>query len=628
MKKQKRRTRRERAPALPILSRPHPRYEWVACAWVILALALYWTALRYPLVFDDRLLRENFLRLYGTSWFHFDLRWLSYATFGWTYDMIGTQWIWHRLINVLLHATTAILIFSFLERLLGAVLATPSHDGRHGNRWIALFGSLIFLLHPVAVYSVAYLVQRSIVLATLFSVLSLRLFLEGLLRHRQPWHYAAAAAYFAAVFSKEHAVMLPAVAAALAVLVRGQSDRAMRELALPFASFACIGALVILRAKGVLGAPYEPAAQALLGDFRESPAGRETSDAWLLSAVNQGFLFFRYLLTWLVPNPEWMSVDVRVPFPARWIAWPQAAGFAAWLAWPVLALALLRHRGVKGLLGFGLLYPWLFALPELAVIRIQEPYVLYRSYLWMGGLPCVLPALLGRLRMKWSLAVLGSACVALIPISLDRIGSFSGGIKLWDDAVRKNTDATATFIERGYQNRGFAYLQAGQFRNALHDFERAMEINPRDPNAYAGRGTLFARSGDYARALEDLGRAIEIDPGYAEAYAKRCFTKMMLDRPRDAQVDCEKAVTLSPRHRDAHTNLGVVFAALNQSAKAEANYRRALEIEPSNADANFNYGVLLMVLGRSGEASRPLAIGCNAGITEACKLLAVSRQPR
>jgi len=624
----KRRIRRERAPALPVLSRPHPRYEWVACAWVILALALYWAALRYPLVFDDRLLRDDFLRFYGASWFHFDLRWLSYATFGWTYDVVGKQWIWHRALNVLLHATTAILLFSFLQRLFGAALAAPADDGRLRQEWIAFFGALIFLLHPVAVYGVAYLVQRPIVLATLFCVLSLRFFLEGLLSQTRSWHYAAAAAYFAAVFSKEHAVMLPAVAAALAVLLHGPRPRLLRELAIPFALFAVIGTLVILRAKGVLGAPYEPFAQALLGELHASPADPEAPAAWALSAVNQSFLFFRYLLTWVIPDPGWMSVDIRVPFPARWLAWPQSAGFAAWLAWPVVAFVLLRKGGVTGLLGLGLLYPWLLALTEIAVIRVQEPYVLYRSYLWMSGLSCGLPALLWRVRSRWSIAVLGAACLALVPVTLSRIDSFSSAIELWDDAVRKNSDTTAPFVERGYHNRGLAYLQAGRYADALRDFEKAISINPQDPDAYVGRGTLFARTGSHERALEDLGRAIEIDPGYAEAYSKRCFTKMLVQRPRDAQVDCEKAVALDPLHRDAHTNLGVVYAALNRPADAESSYRRALALDPSNADANFNYGVLLVVLGRRADALAPLTVGCNARIAESCKLLTALRRPR
>lgn len=628
----KRRKRQERVPEAsaprltPRLLPLTPRLLPVACLCFALAAALYWTSLRHPLVFDDNLLREDFLRLYGTSWFHFDLRWLSYATFGWTYDVLGRQWFWHRLLNVIFHASTAALLFSFLTRLFEAVPASPTAQLRPAPRWIALFGALIFLLHPVAVYGVAYLVQRPVLLATLFGVLSLRLFLEGLIRHSRSWHYAAVAAYFAAVFSKEHAIMLPAVAAALAMLVRGgPMGRLARELATPFALFALIGGVVVLRAKGLLGAPYERWALELLSQTRDSPTVPAAPDAHLRSMANQGFLFFRYLATWVIPVPAWMSADVRTPFPSQLLSWPQFAGFVAWLAFPVAAFSLLRRGGTIGLFGFGLLYPWLLALPEVAVTRVQEPYVLYRSYLWMSGLPCVLPLLLSRLSARWTYGLLCGACLALVPVSLDRIDSFSSSIKLWDDAVRKNSDTSAPFVERPYHNRGFGYLQAGQYLEAQRDFERAMTLNPRDPDAYLGRGTLFARTGSYDQALADLGHAIELDPGYAEAYNKRCFTKMLIDRPDDALPDCEKAVSLNPRHRDAFTNLGVVYGALNRPGEAEASYRRALDIEPSNADANFNYGVLLAVLGRKDEARGPLAIACNARIAEACKLQAALR---
>jgi tetratricopeptide (TPR) repeat protein len=616
--------RREREAA----PRPHPRTALAVAACLVVALPLYWISLRHPLVFDDRLLREDFLKLYGASWFRFDLRWLSYSTFGWTYDVLGRQWPWHRLVSVLLHATTAALLFSFLARLFAAVLAPPAGSGRIEPRWMAFFGALLFLVHPAAVYGVAYLAQRPIVMATLFGVLCLRLFLEGLLTRSRSWYYTAAVAYFAAVFSKEHTVMLPAVALTLAVLMRGNPREWARELAGPLAAFAGIALLVTLKAKGLIGAPYEPAAQALLGQLQESSASPDTSDAWLRSVVNQGHLFFRYLLTWLVPYPGWMSVDLRTAFPAHALAWPHVAGFAAWLALPVLSVMLLRQGGARGLLGFALLYPWLLALTELAVVRVQEPYVLYRSYLWMSGLPCALPVLLRRVPSRAGFAALMVACLVLVPLTLERIGTFSSAVRLWDDAVRKNADATAPFVERGYQQRGFAYLQAGQYPDALRDFAQAIEINPRDPNPYVGRGTLRARTGALEWALEDLGRAIELDPGYAEAWSKRCFTKMLLDRPVDALADCERAVALNPRHRDAHTNLGVVYGALHRTADAESSYLRALAIEASNADANFNYGVLLVVQGRRAEAQLPLSIGCAAGIAESCKLLAAMRRGR
>ena len=628
----KRRKRREHASAPPPRLRSGPPPVLAAGACFVLAVALYWGALRHPLVFDDRLLREDFLRLYAASWFQFDLRWLSHATFGWTYRIFGTGWFWHRLGNVLLHAATAAMLFAFLARLFKVTLPAsggPAQPRALDPGWIAFLGALLFLLHPAAVYATAYLAERPIVMATLFSLLCLMFFLEGLVRQSQRWYVAAAAAYFLAVFSKEHSVMVPAVAAALAILVRGGSVRLLRELAVPFALFAGIGILVILKAKGFLGAPYEPAAQVLLDQVREAgPAPQAPSSAFALSVVNQGYLFFRYLLIWFLPYTGWMSIDLRVPFPAQLLGWPHTLGFAAWLAYPVAAAVLLRKGGGSGLVGFGLLYPWLLALTEVATVRVQEPFVIYRSYLWMSGLPVILGPALCRLRARWSVAILAAACIALVPPLYDRLDSFSSQIKLWGDVVRKNSGAQAALVERGYHNRGLAYLQAKQYPEALRDFDRALAINARDVNALVGRGTLFARTGSYDNALADLGRAIEIDPAYSEAYGKRCFTKMLLDQPRAALPDCEKAVALNPRHRDAHTNLGVVYAALNRAGEAESSYRRALAIDTSDGEANYNYGVLLAMQDRREEARRHLATACDARVTDACEMLAAIAGPR
>jgi tetratricopeptide (TPR) repeat protein len=261
------------------------------------------------------------------------------------------------------------------------------------------------------------------------------------------------------------------------------------------------------------------------------------------------------------------------------------------------------------------------ALTEMATVRVQEAFVLYRSYLWMALPVGIAPVLLSRVPRAWALAVLAGACIALIPLLFERLDTFSSAIKLWGDAIAKQPATGALYVERAHHNRGFAYLQAKRYEEALYDFNRALKLNARDANAHVGRGTLLTRTGSHAAALVDLSRAIEIDPRYAEAYAKRCFVSMMLERPQQAASDCERAVVLDSRHREAHTNLGVVYAALGRYRDAEGSYQRALAIDPGNGDANYNYGVLMAVTGRTAEARQRLGLACGARIAAACELL-------
>jgi len=585
------------------------------------ALLLYWSALRHPLVFDDYHLNEHALKTYYTqarAWF--GLRWLSDASFGWVYALFGKTVIWQRLANVLLHAATGAVLFGFLSRLFGAVLGDPR------SRWLAFFGAALFVLHPVAVYGVAYLMQRSIILATLCSLLALWCVLEWLLRGSPRWCIAAVAAYYLAVFSKEHAIMMPAVAVALAVLVRGASLELARRAAWPLALFAAIALIVILSSRGVLGRAYEPFASDVVANLGETRSELDAGLAYPISVLNQATLYFRYLFTWLLPWPDWMSVDVRTLFPKTLFEWPYMVGFAAWLAYPVAAVWLLFKRGGAGLLGFGLLYPWLFALTEMATVRAQEPFVLYRSYLWMSGLPAIVPMLAGKLAPRWRVAVLAVACLLLVFPARDRLDSFSSPLKLWDDAISKNTTLSAPYVERAYVARGLVHLDAERLEAARADFERAVELNPRSPDARLARGTLRLRSGALNEALADLDLAIALDPRYASAYDKRCVVQMALRSPAKALADCEKAVALEPRNHEAWINTGVVYRSLGRTADAAASYERALELKPENASAHYNYGVLLLGSGRRDEAVRHhIVVGCEGGIPGACEILKRSR---
>jgi tetratricopeptide (TPR) repeat protein len=624
-----RRTRRRSRPdsppaAQPAAARqPGPPFALAALALLAAALALYWGALRHPLVFDDFSLRDYLLRTYyAEAASRFGLRWVSDASFWWIHQLFGRDPLWQRLANVVLHAGAAAALYGFFSRLFRAVLDDPR------SQWLALAGALFFLLHPAAVYGVAYLIERSIILATLFSVLALWCVLEGLLRRSAGWYAAAAAAYFLAVYSKEHAVMVPAVAAALALLVHGASLALARRMAWAFGLFAAVGIVMVLKSRGVLGTAYEPFAADVFTHLESRRGAFDAALAYPLSVVNQATLFFRYLLTWLLPWPGWMSVDVRTAFPQALVGWPHAAGFLAWLAYPVGAAWLLLQRRRLGLLGFALLYPWLFALTEVVTVRAQEPFVLYRSYLWMSGLPAIVPLVAGGRAARWRIPLAAAVALVLAVAARERLDSFSSPLKLWNDAISKNADPRAPYVERAYIARGYIHFDAGRPALAGADFDRALELNPRSPDAYVARGSLRLHLARLAEALADMDRAIALDPGYASAYDKRCAVKMGLNRPLDAVADCDRAVTLDPKNHEAWINRGVLYHRwLKRAAEAAASYERALDLEPESGAAHFNYGMLLVESGRRDEAvRRHFVIGCRAGIRSACDVLERSRR--
>jgi hypothetical protein len=513
---------------------------------------LYGQFLSNPLVFDDLYFVESAkLDANMAQQVFFNLRWLPYASFQWTRDLIGPELIWFRLGNLALHLLTAITLFFLLRRLFQQALC---HDG-DGNEtlsphWLAFFGALLFSLHPASVYATAYLNQRSMLMATLFAVLTWRLFLEGLIRENYRWLLASAVTYLLAAFSKEHAIMTPAVSITLLFLVNGSSIRQRLMLIWPtLALYGLVGGCVIflVKSQNILGQAYQPTAGTLMPLL-----GPEVNNeyAYPLSMLTESFLFFKYLWIWIVPSPEWMAVDMPQVFAQRLWSWPFWAGLTGFILYPILAIGLLLQRGLKGLLGFALLCPWLLFATELSTIRIVDTFVIYRSYLWMTCAFAALPFLCQKLSPKQAAISLTCVALFLMPLSWLRLTTFSHPLLLWDDAARliEKTQETRLGIERIYYNRGSELIKVKHYTEAIEDLTKAVRLTT-DKSYLAGpiynnRGAAYIETRQYALALNDFNSAIKQGPNNPEPYLGKATALRALNNPAAAAHADQQACLL------------------------------------------------------------------------------------
>ena len=527
-------------------------HPYILASLLLLSVTmLYAGSLSAPFVFDDFTFFSNpeTLSRYGHAYFSLELRWLPYASLALTADWLGFDRSWLRLGNVLLHAANAIALFFLLRRLFRVTLSgtgTPSGTPP-GMTWYAFFGALLFALHPVAVYGVAYLIQRSTLMATLFMLLMLLAYLEGLLRGGWRWMLVAALCYLFAVYSKEHSIAAPGLALALTLLIRKPSAALFRQIAPYYLLATLIAAAVVwstVSSKGVLGEVYETRALGMLEQGAQLQGLADLPNLQMLSILTQAWLFFKYLGLWLLPNPAWMSVDMREPF-AMSLLGRHTLGLVGFLGYFCVAAWLLLKRGRQGLLGFALLFPWIMFLTEWSTVRIQEPFVLYRSYLWMPGVFAALPLVFGGLAPKRAYLVLGLASVLLVPLTLNRLDTFSTAIKLWDDAEKLVRDKSGVSgIERIYTNRGNKLFQLKRYDEAIADYSKAISVYPNDDLVYSSRAKAYYFQGEYQLALRDYERAIAMNPNSKRLYYDRALTYRAIGDVAAAQEDFRRSCEL------------------------------------------------------------------------------------
>ncbi len=502
---------------------------------------VYLPYLGNPLVFDDlNFFANGAVGTYADKGFDLSLRWLPYASLGWTFAVFSdVHTHFFHAGNFLLHAANVILLFYLLRQMFNLVI--PNHENPMAANWGAWFAALIFAVHPVAVFAAGYVIQRSILMATFFVLLMQMAFMRGLLTGQIRWLALTVMCYFMAVFSKEHSVLAPAVLAALTILFRGKIAASRLALGLTWVSLFIVAVLITLRARGVLGSPYEAMASAL---FEQQGIVASTPMLHWLSALTQAGLFFKYFLLWVLPDPALMSVDMREQFIASPAAWKSYLGLVSFIGYGVVAIRLLMRGGMKGLVGFALLYPWLQFWVELAGIRVQEPFVLYRSYLWMPGVLLFIPLVLLKWPERRTYVLMGSIVVLLIPLAWDRLWIFGDNYRLWNDAAVLLKNERTPGADRIYYNRGQAEMATQKWENAVSDFERVVAISPQLEPARYILGAAYTNAGRYQEALAQYDAAITIKPDDNRVYYAKGMTLKRLHRDKEAMQQMEQSCKL------------------------------------------------------------------------------------
>ncbi len=564
---------------------------WAGAALAALvAVGVYVPSLQNGFTYDDRVVvvenrfiadlgnlsalagREYFGRAEEKTW-----RPVTTLTYFIDHALWGKRPVGYHLTNVVLHAVTAALVVFLLT-----AWRTPP--------WVALMGGLIFAVHPVATAVVDAVAFRDDLLAALFVVAGLVAYRAGT-KEESPSAAGLALAplfYAAACLAKENAIVLPALAWVLDVVVDGRPlaprDR-RRGVALG------ILAVVALAYLGMRFGPMAGPAETfryLDGSPRVAAA---TAPAVLLRAAR------------LLVAPVGLS-PVRWVEPIHSVANPLAAAGLALVVGGVALGWWARRRAPRATAA--LVWMAVAWLPVSGVVPLTHPLADRYLYLPLVGFAWLVAEGMGALgRRDDRLAISGAAAVTMAllfaasALTVARHAAWSGELTLWRTAV-----ANEPASYRAHFNLGDALEKAGKLGEAEAAYRRALTLKPVFSYGHYNLGRLLYKTGRKTEAAEQFTSALADRADFAEAHNHLGVIFAERGEVDRARGEYEAALAADPSNANAMNNLGILSVRAGRSTEAERFFRRATTTNPYDPTGFANLGVLLAQLGRLPEAER------------------------
>jgi len=155
--------------------------------------------------------------------------------------------------------------------------------------------------------------------------------------------------------------------------------------------------------------------------------------------------------------------------------------------------------------------------------------------------------------------------------------------------------------EDAYIGLALAYEHEGAINEAEKAYQSAITARPNSSVAYNSLGTFYIRRNENDKALLMFQKVIALAPEGYGAYVNLGATYTNMGRYADAVEPLKKSITIRPFYA-AYVNLGTAYFGLNQFAQAASAYEKAVNLSPQQYVTWGNLGDARKYLGEKSQA--------------------------
>lgn len=119
----------------------------------------------------------------------------------------------------------------------------------------------------------------------------------------------------------------------------------------------------------------------------------------------------------------------------------------------------------------------------------------------------------------------------------------------------------------------------GRYNQSLQAFQRALDLDPDDADAWRGRALAYSGLKDHDEALKASDKAVEIDPGYGQAWLDRGILLLEMGRTEEALFALDRALSIQPDNLDALSIKAEALTVLGRYQEAEAAFYQAMDMD-------------------------------------------------